>query len=225
MSETRSGRFSIIPAVAVDDKRFDKHPKTKTVLEALGTYSNREGWCWPSQNTLAERLGCSRQAISQHIGLLVNWGYVEKRSRKRPNGSTTSNAYRILFDIEVNPTFLRVYSEEEDEPAAPPKPPEEDHLPINVLDMATVLAKVCKLDENLNKGMLFKNASDLIKAGYSVGDVLQIYSEDGPWYTQDFRGQKGEAPTIGLIRSTIAVFMNKQEEAPTTEINEGWFNG
>jgi hypothetical protein len=66
------------------------------------------------------------------------------------------------------------------------------------------LASVTGLDKKLNYGRLAREAKDLIQAGYSVDQVQAVYGAGGVWYSQDWRGQKGELPQVGVIRSTIA---------------------
>ncbi len=70
----RSGRFSIIPARAIDDPRLGK--AALLVLCALGTYSDRDGWSWPSSNTLANRLRVSRRHISNGLRQIEQLNYI-----------------------------------------------------------------------------------------------------------------------------------------------------
>lgn len=95
-----NARFSVVQAKAVRDRRVtDSIFRT---LSALGMYSDENGWCFPKQSTIAEDTGKSRQTVNEHIGLLVDWGYLEKRSQFREDGSQTSNLYRLLFDTPVS---------------------------------------------------------------------------------------------------------------------------
>jgi DNA-binding transcriptional ArsR family regulator len=96
MSTKNSGRFAIIPARAVEDRRLG--PAAFRVLCCLGTYGDRDGWCWPSSSTMAERLGIRRQAVSRQFKALARLGYIEVQRQKRKDGGDTSNRYRILFD-------------------------------------------------------------------------------------------------------------------------------
>lgn len=77
---TKSGHMSIIPSRAIDDRRLS-HAAMR-VLGALGTYGDRNGWCYPSQVTIAKRLGVTSAAINQHIKTLAKLGYIEKKDRK-----------------------------------------------------------------------------------------------------------------------------------------------
>lgn len=92
-------RFSVLPARAIDDDRLSRtHLRC---LAALCTYTDKNGWAWPSTSTIAERLGVSRQLISRCLHDLAAWEYVEIRLRPRDgqDGGQTTNLYRVLFDI------------------------------------------------------------------------------------------------------------------------------
>jgi hypothetical protein len=194
-------RFSIIPARIVDDRRLDA--RAVVVLALLGTYTDRNGWCFPSQATLAERMGVSRQAIAQQINVLVKYGYIEKKNRKRENGSVTSSLYRVIF--EDKDAELPDFDDPEQvvliEKASGPV---EEKPKVNHFDMAKVLSEVCGMDFNLNKPRMFTFAKTLNTAGYTLEDILRIYAKpDGVWYHEDFRGKKGEYPNQSTIMSTI----------------------
>ena len=96
MTKQRASRFSIVPARAVEDRRLSA--AAFRVLAALGTFSDKEGWCWPSMVTLAEILDTSRQAPQRQIRKLCKLGYIEISRQHRGDGGNTSNRYRLLFD-------------------------------------------------------------------------------------------------------------------------------
>jgi len=91
-----SGRFAITPARAVEDHRLGD--AAYRLLACLGTYADKDGWCWPSMPTLADRLGITRQAVQRSIRQLAETGYIEVEPRRRPDGSQDRNRYRLLFD-------------------------------------------------------------------------------------------------------------------------------
>ena len=94
-----TSRFVIIPARALDDQRIGN--AAFKVLAALGNYANRDGWCWPSCGTLAQRFGVTDQAIAKQLKELHRLGYIEIVPRYRANGSLSSNAYRLIHDADV----------------------------------------------------------------------------------------------------------------------------
>ena len=89
-------RFSILPAGAVSDERItDAQFRT---LAALGCFTNREGWCYPSLQTLGKKRNKSFQSVSKDLQRLVELGYLEKVFRFDENGSRTSNLYHLALD-------------------------------------------------------------------------------------------------------------------------------
>lgn len=96
-----SGRWIILPARALDDSELRNHPAAYMVLCALSTYaSTRDGWCFPSQRTISDRLGVSRQAVQQHIKKLKDLGYLEIHPQFK-NGQQVSSKYRIICDGDI----------------------------------------------------------------------------------------------------------------------------
>lgn len=96
MTSNHSGRFSIIPARAIDDDRLGN--AAVRVLSALGTYSDPDGWCWPAIQTLADRLRVSRQQVKRGIKQLEETGYLVRQRRFNTAGREMSSKYRVLYD-------------------------------------------------------------------------------------------------------------------------------
>jgi hypothetical protein len=93
---TNSGRFAITPARAVEDQRLGD--AAYRVLACLGTYADKDGWCWPSTAALGRRLSISRQAAQRSLGQLAELGYIEVERKRRADGGYDRNRYRLLFD-------------------------------------------------------------------------------------------------------------------------------
>lgn len=85
-------RYSIFAARAVFDGRLGA--MDVRVLAAIGTYTDNEGWCFPSQKTLTERLDCSRSTLGLAIKKLVECGYLQVRARVAKGKGKTGNEYR-----------------------------------------------------------------------------------------------------------------------------------
>lgn len=64
------------------------------VLLALADYSNDEGYCWPSQTTLAEKTRCSRRGIQKILGYLIKAGEIEE---VRQGGAIFGNQYETAI--------------------------------------------------------------------------------------------------------------------------------
>ncbi len=57
--------------------------------------SDGQGKCWPGINKIASDLGLSRSTVKRALNELTAKGYLQKESRFRPNGSSTSNLYTV----------------------------------------------------------------------------------------------------------------------------------
>jgi hypothetical protein len=95
-SDGISGRFAITPARAVEDHRLGD--AAYRVLACLGTYADKDGWCWPSTETVATRLGITRQAVQRSRRQLTSLGYIEIERQTRTDGGYGRNRCRLLFD-------------------------------------------------------------------------------------------------------------------------------
>jgi DNA-binding MarR family transcriptional regulator len=91
-------RFSAIPSAAVEDDRLSG--ADLNVLVALGYHTCKDGWCWPSQDTIAKKARLSRQFVVESMKRLIRWGYVE---RYIENNNTRKIRYRVILDLANAP--------------------------------------------------------------------------------------------------------------------------
>lgn len=98
-SEMSGPRYSIISARAVFDNRLSS--TELHVLAALGTYTDREGWCFPSQKELTAKLGIARSTLSAALKRLASaeFGYIEIRPRTSKGRGKIGNEYRVRLDL------------------------------------------------------------------------------------------------------------------------------
>ena len=71
--------------------------RAKTVYMYLKDRSNADGTCWPSVRRIAEDLKLSRRTVQRALADLERHGFLERTHRRRPNGSLTSNFYRLKY--------------------------------------------------------------------------------------------------------------------------------
>lgn len=187
------------------------------------------GNCYQSSNTLAKACNMSMGAISKAKGELEKAGLIiitekkdklksyhdititdiwgkntEKygglsrsddslsRSEQHPSPSErlTSPGETIKNPI-INNTTRREAGGEKTSPPDTKK---------NLYPIAKVLSDVTGMDITKNRGRLFKEAKDYKPE--EVEEILQIYGPGGAWYTDDWRGKKGDRPKLGDIRET-----------------------
>lgn len=67
----------------------------KFVLVALCNRANQDGECWPSQKDIAKQTSMTDRSVRTHIEWLVDSGYLKKETRRRKNGSFTSDKFYI----------------------------------------------------------------------------------------------------------------------------------
>lgn len=96
MSKQQHGRLTIFQAAAVDDSRLGN--AAFRVLAALGTYSDKDGWCYPTQATLASRLSITRQAVNKSLQQLSDLGYITIKPQFNQDGGKRANLYRLNLD-------------------------------------------------------------------------------------------------------------------------------
>ncbi len=149
-------RYSIFAARAVFDLSLSA--TEVRVLAALGTYADDEGWCFPHQATLAERISVTRQTISTAIKKLVDKGYVEVETRTAPGRGKAGNKYRVVLDVkreevaDVKPRRRRV------SPTSVPADVGPDHTPMSA--QADVGSNI-DLTTPLNEPNLLSEGGDL----------------------------------------------------------------
>jgi hypothetical protein len=104
------------------------------------------------------------------------------------------------------------------------KPKAEKTLTANQI-MVGILSKVTGLDYNLKTNLtrLAKQAGDLVRAGYAPEFVEREYSTGGWWYSNDWRGKKGQNPTPEQVAQTIGQIKASVETqvGPVSTVYEG----
>ena len=72
-------------------------PTLKLVLMALADAADNQGVCWPSISTLAKKCSVSTRTVQRSLRVLIDSGLLTADSRRRRDGSSTSNRYRLLI--------------------------------------------------------------------------------------------------------------------------------
>lgn len=71
--------------------------------------------------------------------------------------------------------------------------------------MVEALVEVTHIDPQIqtNYGHLCREVKDLWLAGYTAADLHSLFGKGGVWYDQDWRGRRGQPPTIKQVRENI----------------------
>ncbi len=73
-------------------------PSIKFVLLALADASDDGGYCWPSIPTLAKKTCLDPRSVQRILNHLKAQGFLRVERRHRPDGSPTSNGYRLALN-------------------------------------------------------------------------------------------------------------------------------
>ena len=73
----------------------DLSHRARAVYMYLKDHVDSEGRCRSGIRTIAAELGLSRSTVKRALHDLEQHGYLQKDSRHRPNGSSTSNLYTV----------------------------------------------------------------------------------------------------------------------------------
>ena len=72
-------------------------PTHKLVLMALADAADDHGVCWPSVSTLARKCSVSTRTVQRALRVLMEQRLLVAEPRRRSDGSSTSNRYRVLL--------------------------------------------------------------------------------------------------------------------------------
>jgi hypothetical protein len=100
---------------------------------------------------------------------------------------------------------------------ANPRKARGDTVPLELLNpMIEALAEVTRMDMELNRARIAKDAKSFVLAKYTPELIISIYGErqgrKGKWWTDDWRGKKGQIPGLYQIRETIAGFAKSPQQ-------------
>ena len=73
-------------------------PGRKIVLIGLAQFADSDGFCFPSQRTLAERTSQTERTVRSHLEWLENNDFISRVHRRRDNGSQTSDLIQLHLD-------------------------------------------------------------------------------------------------------------------------------
>jgi DNA-binding MarR family transcriptional regulator len=93
MTETKR-QFCVVPSEAVFDKRLSN--ADLRVVCALAAYADKEGRCWPSLQTVADRLGVSSRYVRTRLKAIERAGHITVvRNAGRSNRYTLGKGWNL----------------------------------------------------------------------------------------------------------------------------------
>ena len=70
----------------------------KLALICIADYADENGFCWPSQAKLRQRVGCSARALRNALDWLEESKFIPRKERRRENGTRTSVGFLLALD-------------------------------------------------------------------------------------------------------------------------------
>lgn len=86
-----------VEAITWANKQRTGSPGAKLVLLALANYADEDGYCYPSQATLAIVTEMSRDSIARHMKALEGAGLLAREGRFDKTGRRTTDMVRVLI--------------------------------------------------------------------------------------------------------------------------------
>ena len=71
------------------------HPAQKLVLMALADHADDRGICHPGIDRIAEKVELAPRTVRRYLGDLVEAGHIQRRRRRRKNGTLGTYQYRL----------------------------------------------------------------------------------------------------------------------------------
>ncbi|WP_371346059.1 helix-turn-helix domain-containing protein [Ancylobacter sp. IITR112] len=97
-----------VEAITWANKQRAGSPGAKLVLLALANYADEDGYCYPSQATLATVTEMSRDSIARHMKALEALGLLAREGRFDKTGRRTTDMVRLLVSPQGTPQFAGV---------------------------------------------------------------------------------------------------------------------
>jgi len=212
----------------------------------LSAYANNDtGQAFPSVNTIAKQCGITPPTAHKALATLSRMGWIAIEARKAASGGHLSNQYTLLDcpspQLDLYPPINDV--------CPPPKPglvpptqpglheqqeaitkitKQESQKPLTDWQqrIKTYAAALCALtgdDINISKiaSRAGKIAAMHLKAGYGVSDIANFNQY---WYANDWRGKKGQPPTLTQVETEIGKIRSSAAQSPLPpppELDEG----
>src|SRR5690349_21553289 len=85
----------------------DVSPFDQRVYHAIAAYAPDEAECWPSQERIADDLGCCRETVNRSVHRLAKAGWVAIHKERRKGARWRHNVYELLADYAVSELAMR----------------------------------------------------------------------------------------------------------------------
>lgn len=212
-------------------------PTIKFVMLALADHASDTGEAvYPSVAHLCDKTGLARRSVLNVIkaararGVLVAIGkrrqVIEYKlsldqcttCTSAPDAPVPVHQVHRTSAPRAHVTIIEPSTESPIVPAAPTPEPKPARQPQSN-PQSEMIGALMKVTGSTSGGRLARPAADLIRAGKTAADVLAAYSPGGWWYANDWRGKKGQAPTVQQVIDTAGLTAPAAERVPDNMLN------
>lgn len=130
------------------------------------------------------------------------------------------NATKIVFKDSINKDSINIGAEKTAQPEPIYEPCSDDCEPVKdkkkpklkqdtkkLYPIAEALAEVTGMSFDSNKEKIFREAKLIVRdPRVTVDEISRQFSPGADWYKFDWRGQKGQKPSLAQVRETIFTF-------------------
>ena len=193
--------YIIIPGRAYGDTRMHKYPKTFLILSLCCAHSNAQkgSTLWVNQQTFANMLGVSQQAVSQAMNKLCKWGYMEKIRTQNPlrTKGRKGATWRVIYEPRYSLEEAIKYAPE------PPKTPEQEYQDAqDTIDKANRGAK----------GQLTKSVQTPVQVPVDNSDNEKVIQGAACTNDNSYKVQLVQRYKAGLVNNNNSRTVRNREE-------------
>lgn len=153
-------------------------------------------------------LSQSRARVEPELSQSFNDPSINPHSSSSHMSHTTDHmSHNISAEKTAPPELTREPCDDYGEPIKDKKKPKPKQDTKKLYLIATALAEVTGMSFDSNKEKIFREAKLIVRdPRVTVDEISRQFSPGADWYKFDWRGQKGQKPSLAQVRETIFTF-------------------
>ena len=163
--------FTQIPNEIIRHSGLNVYQKLTYI--ALYSYAGAKKTCFPSYQTLATAVGCSKRKVISTIGELEDMGLISKRQNSKKSGGAASNEYEIVAAVAQQTPVVAADSPPDVADGASPVAPNspKEYSPKNKNISKNNHPSICAIDE-------IETYRELIRESISYDILVETHGEN-----------------------------------------------
>lgn len=201
----------------IDNEIIDRYgaqlkPTGIATYNGLARFANRDGECFPSQTTLAKRLGMSRMQVIREIDKLKKLGLIEVKPQFGPDGGQRANLYLLLDVPKAEEPVKHRYTPCNRELHPPVT---ERDTPCNRRLPKQNTAKKTKTEQDLEQPVVvaaYADSSNFLKKEDTTETTQDVRESTDEKRLSEMLRDRGLAPSVvqGLVQQYSAAYLEEK---------------